>query len=67
MDARSMTSSGRPRTVRRLRTIRTRRRARRLQRFLEQEIWAVVPDEILGREFSREEEEDVLGYGPSGA
>ena len=41
-------------------------RARRLQRFLEQEVWPVVPKEVRGRALTREEEDAILGYGPGG-
>jgi antitoxin VapB len=44
-----------------------RERSADLRRFLEQEIWPVVPESALGRRLSRQEEEDLLGYGPSGA
>ena len=38
----------------------------RLRHFMEQEVWAVAPEEELGRKMSREEEEAILGYGPEG-
>jgi antitoxin VapB len=38
----------------------------RLMRFLEQELWPVVPREELGRRLSRDEEEAILGLGPEG-
>lgn len=41
-------------------------RAVRLRRFLESEIWPRVPEGQLGRRLSREEEDDILGYGPEG-
>jgi len=44
-----------------------RERSVDLRRFLEQEIWPVVPESALGRQLSRREEEDLLGYGPKGA
>lgn len=42
-------------------------RATRLTRFLEQEVWPVVPEEELGRKLTRQEEDEILGYGPEGA
>jgi antitoxin VapB len=41
-------------------------RAARLKRFLEQEVWPIVPEGELGRRLSRAEEEAILGYGPEG-
>lgn len=41
-------------------------RRERLQRLLEQEIWPQVPPEARGRPMSREEREEILGYGPEG-
>ena len=38
----------------------------RLRRFLETEVWPTVPAEELGRRRSREEEEQILGYGEAG-
>ncbi|HYU43091.1 MAG TPA: type II toxin-antitoxin system VapB family antitoxin [Vicinamibacteria bacterium] len=44
-----------------------RHRKDALLRFLEQEIWPAVPKRIRGRRLSRKEEDEILGYGPSGA
>jgi prevent-host-death family protein len=41
-------------------------RAARLTRFLEQEVWPLVPDAERGRTLTREEEDAILGYGPRG-
>lgn len=41
-------------------------RMSRLRRFLETEVWPTIPREELGRSISREEEEQILGYGPEG-
>jgi len=38
----------------------------RFIRFLENELWPLVPDEEQGRRLSREEEAEILGYGPEG-
>jgi len=36
-------------------------------RFLEREVWPQVPADQLGRRLTRDEEDEILGYGPSGA
>jgi len=41
-------------------------RVSRLRRFLETEVWPRVPAEELGRRMSREEEDQILGYGQEG-
>ena len=41
-------------------------RVSRLRRFLETEVWPVIPAKELGRRISREEEEQILGYGQEG-
>lgn len=38
-------------------------RAVRHRRFLESEVWPLVPDSELGRRRSREEEDAILGFG----
>ena len=43
-----------------------RDRGARLTRFLEAEVWPLVPPSELGRKLSREEEEAILGYGKDG-
>ena len=35
-------------------------------RFLEHEVWPLVPADQLGRRLSRDEEDAILGYGPEG-
>lgn len=44
------------------------RRDRRAEvlRYLEREVWRRVPPELLGRGLSKEEQEEILGYGPEG-
>jgi antitoxin VapB len=38
-----------------------------LQRFLEEEIWSQLPPEVLGQPpMTKEEREEILGYGPDG-
>jgi antitoxin VapB len=41
-------------------------RARDLLRFLTNEVWPQVPEEVLGKPLSRAEREAILGYGPLG-
>jgi antitoxin VapB len=35
-------------------------------RYLEREVWPLVPKRILGRRLTRREEDRILGYGPEG-
>jgi len=35
-------------------------------RFLEREIWPKIPEDQRGRRLTREEEDEILGYGPDG-
>ena len=44
----------------------TRDRRAEVLRFLEREVWPRVPPELLGRGLSKEEQEEILGYGPEG-
>ena len=37
-----------------------------LLQFLEREVWPPVPPGELGRTLTREEEDDILGFGPDG-
>jgi antitoxin VapB len=41
-------------------------RAARLRRFFEEEIWAVLPPGERGRPMSKQELEEILGYGEDG-
>ena len=41
-------------------------RGTRIQRFLQQEVWARVPVDQRGRAPTKEEREAILGYGPGG-
>lgn len=41
------------------------RRARVLT-FLKKKVWPAIPKEQLGRRLTREEEDAILGYGPTG-
>jgi len=38
----------------------------RLIRFLERDVWPLVPRRLHGRRLSRKEHDDILGYGPEG-
>ncbi len=35
-------------------------------RYLEREVWPLVPKRFLGRRLTRKEEDRILGYGPEG-
>ena len=39
---------------------------KRLRDYLEQDVWPTIPADELGRVLSREEEDQILGYGPGG-
>ena len=41
-------------------------RKERIRRFLAREVWSRVPEDQLGRAPSREEREEILGYGQEG-
>lgn len=41
-------------------------RVARLRRFLQEEVWPQIPSEARGKKLTREEEEEILGYGPDG-
>jgi antitoxin VapB len=43
------------------------RREDRLTRFLEEEIWPLIPAEELGHAVSKAEREEILGFGEHGA
>ena len=44
-----------------------RKRGSGFLRFLEEEVWPKAPPDQLGRRLSRDEEDEILGYGPEGA
>jgi antitoxin VapB len=44
-----------------------RDRKQQWRRFLEEEVWPLVPKSARGRRLSRREEERILGYGRHGA
>jgi antitoxin VapB len=37
-----------------------------LRGYLEQNVWPLIPPSELGRTMTREEEDQILGYGPDG-
>jgi antitoxin VapB len=39
-------------------------RGTNFRRFLEDEAWPQVPEDVLGTRLSREDRESILGYGP---
>lgn len=41
-------------------------REAKLRRFLEEKVWPNVPPEVRGKRLTKEEEEEILGYGPGG-
>jgi antitoxin VapB len=41
-------------------------RVARLRRFLEEEVWPQIPADLRGKKLSKQEEEEILGYGPDG-
>ena len=41
-------------------------RRERALKFLKTRVWAGIPKKELGRRLSRDEEDDILGYGPEG-
>jgi antitoxin VapB len=40
--------------------------AESFRRWLETEIWPLIPDELLGKTITKAEREEILGYGPEG-
>jgi antitoxin VapB len=41
-------------------------RVARLRRYLEEEVWPNIPPDVRGKTITKEEEEEILGYGPDG-
>ncbi len=41
-------------------------RVARVRRFLEEEVWPQIPPDLRGKSLSKQEREEILGYGPSG-
>lgn len=50
----------------RLMPVRPRRTKEQLREFFEREIWPQVPPDVLGKPITKEEREEILGYGPDG-
>jgi antitoxin VapB len=50
----------------RLKELERKRRFDRVLRFLEEEVWPQIPPELRGKGISKEELEEILGYGPEG-
>jgi antitoxin VapB len=44
-----------------------RQREERLTRFLEEEIWPLMPPDQIGKPVSKAEREEILGFGEHGA
>ena len=38
----------------------------RMMKFLEEEVWPKIPDDVRGKEITKAEREEMLGYGPDG-
>jgi antitoxin VapB len=51
---------------RRLKGPQAAERKARLLRLLRTKIWPSIPKQQMGRRLSREEEDEILGYGPGG-
>ena len=51
---------------RRLKGPSAEQRRARILRFLEKKVWPTLPAGERGRRLTRAEEDDILGYGPSG-
>jgi antitoxin VapB len=41
-------------------------RMARWLRFLEEKVWPDIPPEVRGKRITKEEKEEILGYGPDG-
>ena len=41
-------------------------RKRSLREFLEQDIWPLIPPDVLGKPITKAEREEILGIGPDG-
>jgi antitoxin VapB len=50
----------------RLRAAPSRARRARVVRFLQERVWATLPQKERGRRLTRDEEDAILGYGPDG-
>jgi antitoxin VapB len=43
-----------------------RGRAAEFKRFLEEEVWPHIPEHLRGKPITKEEQEEILGFGPDG-
>ena len=43
-----------------------RRRTDSLRKWLETEVWPSLPPDVRGKPITKEEREEILGYGPEG-
>jgi antitoxin VapB len=43
-----------------------RKDAESFRRFMEAEIWPLIPDDVRGKTITKAEREELLGYGPDG-
>jgi antitoxin VapB len=44
----------------------TEDRVAKWRRYLEEKVWPHVPADVRGKRLTKEEEEEILGYGPDG-
>ena len=50
----------------RLKSTPSRSRRARVLRFLQEKVWATLPENERGRRLTSDEEDAILGYGPEG-
>ncbi|MBI5282853.1 MAG: type II toxin-antitoxin system VapB family antitoxin [Candidatus Solibacter usitatus] len=41
-------------------------RLERMERYLREEVWPCIPQDVRGRPVTKDEMEQILGYGPKG-
>lgn len=46
--------------------VETKKKKRNVLRYLERHIWPFIPPEVRGKTITKEEREEMLGYGPDG-
>jgi antitoxin VapB len=39
---------------------------RNMREYFEREVWPRIPPDVLGKSITKEEEEEILGFGPEG-
>jgi len=42
------------------------KKSKRLREYLERYVWPTIPPELRGKTITKEEREEILGYGPDG-